>query len=96
MATLFGSDNLDSRGRTAPPISGADGRWEQREQALREAWLFKQSGGSNIGRRSVGEIMKKWDERYFVLTTERLYYFATLEVQVESLETPRLAVLCRV
>eukprot|EP01051_Picozoa_sp_SAG22_P005911 SAG22_NODE_367_length_11613_cov_11.955011_2_plen_97_part_00 len=96
MATLFRSHNLDNRGRTAPPISGADDQCEQREQPLREEWLVKQSGGSNIGRRSVGEIMKKWDKRYFVLTTERLYYFKTMEVQVESLETLRLAVLCRV
>ena len=52
------------------------------EQPLREGWLVKQSGGSaGTGRRrSVGELMKKWDERYFVLTTARLYYFKTMEV----------------
>jgi hypothetical protein len=52
------------------------------EQPLREGWLVKQSGGSagRGRRRSVGEIMKKWDERYFVLTTARLYYFKTMEV----------------
>ena len=51
------------------------------EQPLREGWLVKQSGGSaGTGRRrSVGELMKKWDERYFVLTTARLYYFKTME-----------------
>ena len=53
------------------------------EQPLREGWLVKQSGGSGGRgrRRSVGEIMKKWDERYFVLTTARLYYFKTMEVR---------------
>eukprot|EP01052_Picozoa_sp_SAG31_P061366 SAG31_NODE_20454_length_574_cov_0.692632_1_plen_72_part_00 len=53
------------------------------EQPLREGWLVKQSGGSagRSRRRSVGEIMKKWDERYFVLTTARLYYFKTMEVR---------------
>ena len=25
--------------------------------------------------------MKKWDERYFVLTCQRLYYFKTMEVR---------------
>jgi hypothetical protein len=52
------------------------------EQPLREGWLVKQSGGAatRVRRRSVGEIMKKWDERYFVLTTQRLYYFKTMEV----------------
>ena len=51
------------------------------EQPLREGWMVKQSGGSaGTGRRrSVGELMKKWDERYFVLTTARLYYFKTME-----------------
>ena len=51
------------------------------EQPLREGWLVKQSGGSaGIGRRrSVGELMKKWDERYFVLTIARLYYFKTMD-----------------
>lgn len=51
------------------------------EQPLREGWLVKQSGGASTRarRRSVGEIMKKWDERYFVLTTQRLYYFKTME-----------------
>ena len=51
------------------------------EQPVREGWLVKQSGGSaGTGRRrSVGELMKKWDERYFVLTTARLYYFKTME-----------------
>lgn len=52
------------------------------EQPLREGWLVKQSGGAAATRgrrRSVGEIMKKWDERYFVLTTQRLYYFKTME-----------------
>ena len=53
------------------------------EQPLREGWLVKQSGGASnrARRRSVGEIMKKWDERYFVLTTQRLYYFKTMEVR---------------
>jgi hypothetical protein len=54
------------------------------EQPLREGWLVKQSGGAAATRgrrRSVGEIMKKWDERYFVLTTQRLYYFKTMEVR---------------
>ena len=50
-----------------------------REQPLREGWLSKQSGGAiQKGRRrraSVGELVKKWDERYAVLTTMRLYYF---------------------
>jgi hypothetical protein len=54
------------------------------EQPLREGWMVKQSGGAQSAtrgrRRSVGEIMKKWDERYFVLTTQRLYYFKTMEV----------------
>ena len=52
------------------------------EQPLREGWLVKQSGGSagRGRRRSVGEIMKKWDERYFVATTARLLYFKTAEV----------------
>ena len=56
------------------------------EQPLREGWLVKQSGGSGGRgrRRSVGEIMKKWDERYFVLTTMRLYYFKTMEVCTET------------
>jgi len=55
------------------------------EQPLREGWLVKQSGGATGGkgqrvrRRSVGELMKKWDERYFVLTCQRLYYFKTME-----------------
>ena len=51
------------------------------EQPLREGWLVKQSGGSASGgrRRSVGELMKKWDERYFVATTARLYYFKTMD-----------------
>ena len=46
-----------------------------------EGWLFKQSGGSKEGsgrrRRSVGELLTKWDERYFVLTINNLYYFKT-------------------
>ena len=29
--------------------------------------------------------MKKWDERYFVLTTQRLYYFKTMEVRAAPL-----------
>jgi hypothetical protein len=57
------------------------------EQPLREGWLVKQSGGASTRarRRSVGEIMKKWDERYFVLTTQRLYYFKTMEVRAAPL-----------
>jgi hypothetical protein len=55
------------------------------EQPLREGWLLKQSGGAQRQasgrRRSVGEIMKKWDERYFVLTMQRVYYFKTMEVR---------------
>ena len=61
------------------------------EQPLREGWLVKQSGGASgrTRRRSVGEIMKKWDERYFVLTTQRLYYFKTMEVRPLPRAPPR-------
>ena len=47
------------------------------EQPLREGWLVKQSGGASgrTRRRSVGEIMKKWDERYFVLTRKGLHFY---------------------
>lgn len=60
------------------------------EQPLREGWLVKQSGGSagRGRRRSVGEMMKKWDERYFVLTTARLYYFKTMEVRACTTAAP--------
>ena len=33
--------------------------------------------------------MKKWDERYFVLTTQRLYYFKTMEVRPLPRAPPR-------
>lgn len=65
------------------------------EQPLREGWLVKQSGGAaaRTRRRSVGEIMKKWDERYFVLTTQRLYYFKTMEVHFHfRIPVPHLTV----
>jgi hypothetical protein len=55
------------------------------EYSVREGILKKQSGGTNQAagrtrRRSVGEFVKKWDERYFVLTMNRLCYFKTAEV----------------
>ena len=64
------------------------------EQPLREGWLVKQSGGASqrARRRSVGEIMKKWDERYFVLTTQRLYYFKTMEVRTPLRPPPASSV----
>ena len=57
-----------------------------KEYPVREGWLKKQSGGQNAAggrsrRRSIGEFVKKWDERYFVLTMNRLCYFKTQQVQ---------------
>jgi len=52
-----------------------------KEYPVREGWLKKQSGGQNAAgrsrRRSIGEFVKKWDERYFVLTMNRLCYYKT-------------------
>jgi hypothetical protein len=60
-----------------------------KEYPVREGWLKKQSGGQNAAgrsrRRSIGEFVKKWDERYFVLTMNRLCYYKTQ--QVRPLET---------
>ena len=57
----------------------------EKEYPVREGWLKKQSGGQNAAgrsrRRSIGEFVKKWDERYFVLTMNRLCYYKTQQVR---------------
>lgn len=49
------------------------------EHPIREGWLWKQSGGAVSGggkkRRSMGELLSKWDDRYFVMSCNKLYYF---------------------
>jgi len=34
----------------------------------RAGWLYKQSGGKSKRGNSVGNLVAKWDRRYFVLT----------------------------
>ena len=63
------------------------------ELPLREGAMYKQSGGSvNSGkrsrRRSVGEIVNKWDERYFVMTPRKLFYFKS-ETDFDSKKDPK-------
>lgn len=41
----------------------------------RAGWLYKQSGGKSKRGNSVGNLVAKWDRRYFVLTGGMLRYY---------------------
>ena len=48
------------------------------QTTLSKGWLEKQSGGkapSLSGKKSLGDKMRKWDIRFFVLTFDAFYYF---------------------
>ena len=48
------------------------------QTVLSKGWMEKQSGGKapkKSGKKSLGEKLKKWDIRFFVLTFDAFYYF---------------------
>ena len=44
----------------------------------RAGWLYKQSGGKSKRGNSVGNLVAKWDRRYFVLTGCMLRYYKSV------------------
>eukprot|EP01051_Picozoa_sp_SAG22_P009957 SAG22_NODE_866_length_6778_cov_2.436592_1_plen_600_part_00 len=56
-----------------------------------EGWLAKRSGGSKNGELSLGELRKNWDDRWFVLTHDKISYYKSQKAYLQR-EEPKAVI----